>query len=248
MRFVNIPKKNILHDMLVGSKYLTIVTDGGALTTCNTFGGVITNGEHKIVDFNGKIFFNPNTSSSYRSESYGMLSGIMILEALIDYYEIDIGKKKIRLVSDCKPLIQRINQRSRRYMSTNQHIDSDVDIELQILFELKKLRKKHEVTVHHVKGHQDSIKSSAKLSHDQLMNVHANKLCKEERSLNLYYIICSLEIMQLSLLIIFPSTVNTQNMPRNITIACVHGISSKRNTYGTTIQLIQYGGTYMPKL
>ena len=170
--------------MIMGTENLTIVTDGGALTTCNTYGGVITNGEHKIVDFNGKIFFNPNTSSSFRSESYGMLSGIVTLEAIVDYYEIDISKKKISLVSDCKPLIQRINQRSRRHMSTNQHIDSDVDIELQILFELKKLRIIHDVKVYHVKGHQDSIKSSSKLSHDELMNIHANKLCKEARLLN----------------------------------------------------------------
>ena len=56
-------------------------------------------------------------------------------------------------------------------MTSNQHIDADVVIELEILFQLKLLRQQHDVQLYHIKEYQESKKSD--LLYNEKMNIHA---------------------------------------------------------------------------
>jgi hypothetical protein len=77
---------------------------------------------------------------------------------------------------------QRTTNRRKLRRTVNQHRDSDVDLELQLLHEIKMLEEEgFTFIVQLVKGHQELVKQRSALSHAELMNVLADNLTKQAR-------------------------------------------------------------------
>ena len=117
-----------------------ITSDGGVHNYEGTFGVIISDGSSPIVSTNGKLYIVDFFESSYRSEMYSMLAGIMTLNNINKHYNIDTtSTRKLYLHSDNKALIKKINNRRKVRRTVNQHCDSDVDLELQLLYEIHEL-------------------------------------------------------------------------------------------------------------
>jgi hypothetical protein len=75
-----------------------------------------------------------------------------------------------------------VNSRLQNKRTINQHRDSDVDLELQVIQEIKKWQEKHnKIKVSFVRSHQDLRKTKQELSHVEKLNLLADKLKKEAR-------------------------------------------------------------------
>ena len=69
-------------------------------------------------------------------------------------------------------------------MTIHNHKGPDIDIEQQLLYEWKQLEQRHyDVTIRYVAAHQNSKKKTENLTHPERMNVLADCLSKEARSL-----------------------------------------------------------------
>jgi ribonuclease HI len=123
--------------------------------------------------------------SSYRSELYAMLAGVITLQAVSkEYGALSGDNTTLHLASDNKALVQKINNRLKNKRTTSQHRDSDVDLELQLMHELHKLQ---ELILHikvlFVRSHQELRKLKSELSHVEFLNVLADSLTKTARKL-----------------------------------------------------------------
>jgi hypothetical protein len=68
-------------------------------------------------------------------------------------------------------------------MTVNQHREADVDLELQVLHEIKRLEKENfNVQVHYVKGHKQKTRDQFITTAEHMHN-YADRLCKEARLL-----------------------------------------------------------------
>jgi hypothetical protein len=86
------------------------------------------------------------------------------------------------MVSDCKTLVHKINNRLKNRRTTNQHRDSDVDLELQLLHELQNLiSRKMTLCITHVHSHQELKNVKSALSHTEFLNTFADTLTKAAR-------------------------------------------------------------------
>jgi ribonuclease HI len=113
-----------------------------------------------------------------------MLAGILTLETIcIELGDINIFQRNITLLSDNKRVIQRIQHRRRNKRTVNQHRDSDVDLELQLLHEIEKWEPNHaKVSISHVRSHQELKKIKSALTHVETLNVITDSLAKEART------------------------------------------------------------------
>jgi hypothetical protein len=106
-----------------------IVSDGGVYNYEVTYGVVISDGNNPLMKNYGKLYSLDFCESSYRSESYAMLAGIITLQAVSkEYGELSGDNIAVHLVSDNKLLVRKINNRLKNKRTTNQHRDSDVDL------------------------------------------------------------------------------------------------------------------------
>jgi ribonuclease HI len=161
-----------------------IVSDGGVYNYEGTYGLVISNGDTIVAQNNGKMYSVDFYESSYRSELYAMLAGLLTFKAINDEYGMHQEKiKNIQLISDNnKRLVQKVCKRMINKRTINQHCDSDVDIELQSLHKINKLESQQvSVTVRWVKSHQELRKSKSALSHIETLNISADNLSTEAR-------------------------------------------------------------------
>jgi hypothetical protein len=110
---------------------------------------------------------------SYRSELYGMLAGIVLLQYILSHHSIELPlEKQINFYCDNRSVVNKIKDRLQRRRTVNQHRHLDVDIELQIMHELQYLKsKKCMIGIHHVKGHQDSTPAKRKLKVEEDPNI-----------------------------------------------------------------------------
>jgi hypothetical protein len=93
------------------------------------------------------------------------------------------NNKKLNFYCDNKLVIKLINSRQELRRTVNQHRFPDVDIEIQLLHELKQLNDMNCITTfEHVKGHQDTEKKT-KLTTIEALNVEADKLTHVARKL-----------------------------------------------------------------
>jgi hypothetical protein len=163
---------------------IIIVSDGGVHNYEGTFGVVISDGIYPIVHNNGKLYSVDFFESSFRSELYAMLAGLLTLEALCNEFgAICNTQRHIRLFSDNKRVVQRISNRRRNKRTINQHRDSDVDLELQLLHEILKWEEKQMIiTISFVRSHQELIKIKKELTHIETLNIIADSLAKKARN------------------------------------------------------------------
>jgi ribonuclease HI len=112
-----------------------------------------------------------------------MLSGVLSFKSLQESAFLQPGANIIlKLVSDSRTLVNKINKRLHNRRTTNQHYDSDVDLELQLVHELEKLISANfQISIGFVSSHQELKKVNSDLSHIELLNVMADSLTKSAR-------------------------------------------------------------------
>jgi ribonuclease HI len=144
---------------------------------------VISDGNTPLANNNGKFYSVDFCESSFRSELYAMLAGILTFKSLCLHYKaLPTATITIKMVSDCKTLVHKINNRLNDRRTTNQHRDSDVDLELQLLYELQQLISNNKsISISHVRSHQELNKTKSVLSHAESMNIRADTLTKAAR-------------------------------------------------------------------
>jgi ribonuclease HI len=162
-----------------------IASDGGVFNYEGTFGVLLSDGLSPFAQNNGKFYSVDFCESSYRSELFAMLSGVLSYKSLRTLSDDSIGAKvTLKLISDSRILVNKINKRLQNRRTTNQHRDSDVDLELQLVYELEQLiSNNHQITISFVRSHQELQKLKSALSHSELLNVMADGLTKSARKI-----------------------------------------------------------------
>jgi ribonuclease HI len=105
-----------------------------------------------------------------------MLSGVLSIEYLCNVSNLNsTAKLTLKLISDSRILVNKINNRLKNRQTTNQHRDSDVDLEIQLLHEIETLiSDNQQISIGFVRSHQELKKLKSELSHTELMNVMAD--------------------------------------------------------------------------
>jgi ribonuclease HI len=142
--------------MQQADSHIYIVSDGGVYNYEGTYGVVISDGTNPLIKNYGKLYSVDFCESSYRSELYAMLAGIITLQAVSkEYGEISGDNTTVHLVTDNKALVRKINNRLKNKRTTNQHRDSDVDLELQLMHEIYQLQSNNlHITISFARSHQ----------------------------------------------------------------------------------------------
>jgi hypothetical protein len=109
-----------------------------------------------------------------------MLAGFITINHIMD----QVSNRKIILDSECKKLITKTQTQCTSTMTVNQHRGSDVDLELQIIKEMEILRNhNNDITIRYVKSRQDLKKLKCPLTYPEQLNIQADSLVKQARSL-----------------------------------------------------------------
>jgi ribonuclease HI len=166
----------------VANASFCIVTDGGTYEYNGTYGVIITHEETMIATNYGKLYSPEFYESSYRSEIYALLAGIVSFRYVISG-ENQIVERAVNIYCDNKSLIKRINNRRRSRMTVNQHRDAEVDVELQVLCEIEQLEIQNtKVKISYVKSHKQTTKDQFVSAMEHVHN-YADNLCKQARLL-----------------------------------------------------------------
>jgi hypothetical protein len=167
-----------------------IITDGGTYKYNGTYVVVIAHEETMFGTNYGKLYSPEFYKSSYRSEIYALLVGIISFHQMIGRNNQEEIERIINTYCDNKSPINRINKRPNIRMTVNQHRDAQVDLELQVLHEIELFDKFNTtVRISYVKGHKQTTKNQL-VSLMEDMHNHADNLCKKARMLpdqNKYY-------------------------------------------------------------
>jgi ribonuclease HI len=132
--------------------------DGGVHDYNSNFGMVIAVTSKIVATNKGKIYSVAFHESSYRSEMLEVLATIVSLQYIIKKHKMEVANNKhLKFYCDNSSVIKLLDDRQDMRHTVNQHRYPDVDIELQILYELRQLHKSNCITTFkHVKGHQDT--------------------------------------------------------------------------------------------
>jgi ribonuclease HI len=166
---------------------IIIASDGGVHNYEGTYGVVLSNGASQFATNHGKIYSVDFCESSYRLELYAMLAGILTFKSLHTLSGIDSSTKiTVKIFSDNKELVKKVNNRLRNTRKTNQHRNSDVDLELKLMHEIQNLLLINiTISVGLVRSHQEMRKVKSKLSHIEVLNIIADDLTKKARKYRL---------------------------------------------------------------
>jgi ribonuclease HI len=162
-----------------------VASDGGVHNYEGTFGVIMSDGSSPFAKNHEKFYSVDFCESLCRSELFAMLAGILSFKSLCYLAEVrSTTKFKFKIFSDSRILVNKINNRLSNRRTTNQHRDSDVDLELQIISELTLLMSKnYQISIGFVCSHQELKKLKSDLSHIELLNIMADKLTKSARKL-----------------------------------------------------------------
>jgi hypothetical protein len=92
-----------------------------------------------VATNHGKLYSPEFYESSYRSELFSVLAGMVTLCAIIGRGIKIKQQSLINIYCDNKLIIKRIRERCTIRRTVNQHRDAEVDLELQVLHEIKML-------------------------------------------------------------------------------------------------------------
>jgi hypothetical protein len=118
-------------------------------------------------------------ANCHRSEALGILTSLVIID-IIDQYISKISKEfqypyQIRLICDNESVVRTINKMKNNKLTLKQQYSPNIDVLRAIIVKLITLKiKKCNVSIIHIKGHQDKQKKT--LSKDEIMNVEADRL------------------------------------------------------------------------
>jgi hypothetical protein len=182
LTYVDIIDQETLIDLYTSEKEIQVTTDGGVHKGNGTFGVIVSNKANPVVLNHGKLYSPKLYESSYRSEASGVLAGIITLQHPLEALNIQLPKGKTIIIHcDNKSVIKRIEERRKKRITVNQHNCTDIDIELQIIEEIKALQEKEiMVTIKHVQRYKKR-NSTTELSVEKQMHKMADELCKQAR-------------------------------------------------------------------
>jgi ribonuclease HI len=141
---------------------INITTHGGVHDYNGMFGVVIHQDGNIIATNHCKLYVPELYESSYRSEIYAMLAGLVTLRSVIDILGEDTRMNKVTIQTDNKSLLKRPKKTRREFkMTANDYRNADIDIVLQLLEEFKSLEEKtSQVTMTYIKGHQKTLNNT----------------------------------------------------------------------------------------
>jgi hypothetical protein len=162
---------------------LYFVPDGGFRYEIGSY-GVTSGSDTKVLLTNhGPAHGTGSLHSSFRAEEYGTLSALVILKNLIKFHAIKVAHgKTLRFFCDNIGVINRTKRHTVDRMTVKEYYAADVDVELQILNEIRELSDLGvETILAHVKGHQDGKTGKPKkdpksYSREAQLNILADKL------------------------------------------------------------------------
>jgi hypothetical protein len=177
---------------------ITIVSDGGVHNYHGNFGLVIAHKSTSLAVNYGQLYSIEFYESSYRSELYGVLSGLVTFHHLVTTLKLQLpAKKKLLLYCDNKSVVNKLTSRQELRRTVNQHRHPDVDIEMQVLHEISLLEAKScFITIQHVRGHQDTQNSKRSLSSEEHLNIVADELTHRARELPHQILIIHVHLIQ----------------------------------------------------
>jgi ribonuclease HI len=163
---------------------VNIVSDGGVHDYNSNYGVVIASKSNIVATNKGKIYSVPFHESSYRSEMFGMLAATVSLHNIIEHNKLTMApNKQLYFYCDNKSVVKLTNSRLETRRTVNQHRYPDVDIEQQLIYELRQLQEKGcMVIIRHVKGHQDTA-DNRNMTIEETLNVEADELTHVARKL-----------------------------------------------------------------
>jgi hypothetical protein len=166
-------------------KTLYIVSDGGVYNCQSNFGAVIAASLSPLAHTYGKIYSIDFYESSYWSELYGMLAGVVMLQHILQTESLTLlEEKKIQIYCDNRSVVNKINERMKYCRTVNQHRHPDTDIEIQLIHQLQLLKEqKSKIKIEHVNGHQDNNPLQRTLRTEEHLNIYADDLTHKSRVL-----------------------------------------------------------------
>jgi hypothetical protein len=127
---------------------VNILPDGGVHDYNSNYGVVIASKWTTVATSKGKIYSIRFHQSSYCSEMFGMLAATVSLRRIIKQHKLTTApNKKLHFYCDNKSVVKLVNTRLETRQTVKQHRYPDVDIKQQLIYELRKLRKKSCITI-----------------------------------------------------------------------------------------------------
>lgn len=155
---------------------LQIASDGGLREDTGSYGVAMGTSTEDLDTNRGRAHGNEELLSSYRAEAYGLLSAILLLRHFVKFYKINpTDGNTPRFFCDNLALAKILAKHFTNRMTVGEHYAPDVDLELQILAEIKQLKEVGiKFSLQHVKGHQDLTEEYDNLPRAAQMNVQAD--------------------------------------------------------------------------
>lgn len=189
-----------LSEKLRSSSTFYLVSDGSSTSTKSTFGWVFAGKESGVLTTGQGIV--PNTTlSSFRSEGWGMISGLRYISSLIQDQRLPLQQGQLIIACDNEALITIVQQIALALSHPTTFSDSPTHSTQSIMFAQYYTRKLsmdplrsdwdvlHEIASHseilcastiiHVKGHQDTKQNKKPLSYVETLNVQADLLASK---------------------------------------------------------------------
>ena len=152
-----------------------IASDGGCKTGRGSFGWIIVINEEVVACAKGPAEGCPATISSFRTESYGMLSATTFITGMNKYFDMPL-EFQWQIYLDSDALIKRLKIHERKIHPFNLPLSTDYDVTRAVAKRLQTV--KYDIT--HVKSHQDDKKPFASLPKPAQYNVIADQLATEQ--------------------------------------------------------------------
>jgi hypothetical protein len=157
----SVPQAELIQ-FLTTEKKIIAVSDGGCKDMKGSYGVVIgTEDKKEIGTVEGIVKGSPASITSFRCEAYGMLTTFVFIKRLCQFYRIKGNNRPIQYYCDGQSLLTRISSNRYKRMRNKDLIREDLDLELQILSEIKTLEGLgFEVTINFIRGHQELTENS----------------------------------------------------------------------------------------
>lgn len=183
MHWSSVPVPQLIR-LLAQNTTLYLASDGAFSEENMTgaYGVVIATNVEELMTGQGSAPGALHLHSSFRSELYGLLAGCLLLAEIIKYYNLPVQQnQQLKIYIDNKGVVDRVNKHRRTPVTLREMLDTDIDIELQILHELQDLTTigLQIVPLTHVKAHQDRHKQLSDLSREAQLNVQADHLAAQ---------------------------------------------------------------------
>lgn len=168
--------------------HFLLVSDGGYKDYHGSFGVAIGTLDQALCSIEGPAPGTPHLLTYFRSEAYGMLAGLAFMHIFINTYNLVFSTTRpikffchnLAVVNICKALNQGDTYPSK-------YIKSDMDIIIQIQYELESLKSKNvRIIIDHVSGHQDDDTPYKSLPRPKQLNVDADSVAALTISLMVY--------------------------------------------------------------